>query len=227
MHQLISKKKYLIYPFLFFLLTTFNNLEFKNLDIFKIKEIEVFEKDISSNIEIKKNLKNDLKIFKNKNIFLIDEREIKSQVLKNEWVSEFSIKRKYPSRLIVNFNKANPLANIIIDDQIFLIGSNFKLIKSDIFYKDLPNVFGKPHMRDLKEFIKKIELSKIDYKTVTDIYHLKSERWNIKIQGKILIKLPDKKIINSLNLVSKILNDKDIVVNKSINLTPKNHMIIN
>ena len=116
---------------------------------------------------------------------------------------------------------------MIINDQSFLIGSNFRLIKSDVLYKDLPNVFGEPNMNDLKKFVKKVELSKINYKLVTDIYYLKSGRWNIKIENKILIKLPDTEIIHSLNLVNRILNNKDIVINNTINLTPKNQIIIN
>lgn len=228
MHQPIGNKlKYLIFLFLFISLTTFNNLELKNLNIFKIKEIEIIEVNISPNTKIKKNLEHELIKFKNKNIFLVDKINIKSQILKNEWVSEFSVQKKYPSKLIINFDKANPLANMIINDQSFLIGSNFRLIKSDVLYKDLPNVFGEPNMNDLKKFVKKVELSKINYKLVTDIYYLKSGRWNIKIENKILIKLPDTEIIHSLNLVNRILNNKDIVINNTINLTPKNQIIIN
>ena len=163
MHQLISKKKYLIYLFFFILLTTFNNLNLSKLDIFKIKEIDVYEENTDKNLSIKKNVKKDLMLFKNKNIFFLDNNQIKLQIQKNEWVSKFSIKKEYPSKIVVNLERAIPIANIVIDEEIFFVGSNFKLIKSNNLNKNLPNIFGLPNMKDLKNLINELELSKMDY----------------------------------------------------------------
>ena len=227
MHQLISKKKYLIYLFFFILLTTFNNLNINKLDIFKIKEIDVFEDNSDNGLSIKKNVKKDLMFFKNKNIFFIDNNQIKSQIQKNEWVSKFSIKKEYPSKIIVNLTKAIPIANIMTDDKIFFVGSNFKLIKSNTLDKDLPNIFGSPNMRDFKNFINELELSKIDYRIISDYYYLKSKRWNIKTNDGILIKLPRNETVKFLDLANKLLKNKDIIIKDTIDLTVQNQIIVN
>ena len=227
MHQLISKKKYLIYLFFFILLTTFNNLNLSKLDIFKIKEIDVYEENTDKNLSIKKNVKKDLMLFKNKNIFFLDNNQIKLQIQKNEWVSKFSIKKEYPSKIIVNLKRAIPIANIVIDEEIFFVGSNFKLIKSNNLNKNLPNIFGLPNMKDLKNFINELELSKMDYRMISDLYYLKSKRWNIKTKDGIFIKLPSYDTVKFLNLANKLQINKDIIVKDTIDLTVQDQIIIN
>lgn len=227
MHQLIDKNKYFIYIFSFLFLSTLNNLSLNELNFFKIKTIEIFEEDLKTNTLIQDDLAKKLMIFKNQNIFLINKDQIKSQILKNEWILKFSIQKKYPSKLMVNFQKAAPIAKIFINNQLFFVGSNFRLIKSNISYDGLPNIFGSPSMKDLNDLINKIKLSQIDYKIVTDFYYLKSGRWNLKTKNNILIKLNKNKIIESLNLAKKMLVNKDIVINNSIDFTVSNQIIIN
>ena len=227
MHQLIDKNKYLFYILSFLFLSTFNNPNLDKLNIFKIKDIEVFEENLGTNNTIKNDLIKKLMIFKNQNILLVNKEQINSQILKNEWVLKFSIKKEYPSKLIVNFKKAVPIAKTIIEDEVFYVGSNFKLITSDSSYENLPNIFGNPEMNDLKELLNKIKLSKISYKIVSDFYYLKSGRWNLKTKNNILIKLHKNEVIKSLNLASKMLTKKDIVINNTIDFTVRNQIIVN
>jgi cell division septal protein FtsQ len=227
MHQLVDKKKYLIYIFFFLLLTTFNNLNLGKLDIFKIKYIDVIEQNTDVDNLIGKDLVKNLMFFENKNILFVNKDQIRSQVLKNEWILKFSIKKEYPSKLIVNFKKAVPLANIVINDNIFFVGSNFRLIKSHANYVKLPNIFGTPKMSDLSDFFNKIESSKINYDVISNFYYLKSGRWNIKTKNNILIKLPNNETIKSLDLANKILKNKKIIFNNTIDLTVKNQIIVN
>ena len=227
MHQLIDKNKYFIYFFSFLFLSTLNNLSLNELNFFKIKTIEFFEEDLKTNTSVKNDLKKKLMIFKNQNIFSINKDQIKSQILKNEWILKFSIQKKYPSKLMVNFQKAAPIAKIFINNQLFFVGSNFRLIKSNISYDNLPNIFGSPKMKDLNDLINKIRLSKIDYKIVSDFYYLKSGRWNLKTKNNIVIKLNKNKIIESLNLASRMLENTDIVIYNSIDFTVTNQIIVN
>lgn len=226
MHQL-TDKKYLIYIFFFIILSTFNNINFSKFDIFEIKEIDIIDQDFKTNNLVIKNLEKELKIFKSKNIFFINKKEIDSEISKNAWILNFSIKKRYPSQLIINFKKAKPIASIIINDEIQYLGSNFKFIKSDEFFENLPIISGTPRISDLKIFIEKLQLSKIDYQHLTNIDYLKSGRWNIMTDNNILIKLPNDNIIKNLNFAKKILENNKIVVKDSINLTIKNQMIIN
>ncbi len=227
MLQLTNKKKYLIYIFFFFILTTFNNLNLNKIKFFKIQDIEVIEQAAIKDHEIKKRLQKKLTFIKNKNIFLLNKNLIIAEIKKNEWISNFSIKKKYPSKLIINFDKAYPIANIVINDEIFFVGSNYKLIKSENLDKNLPNIFGRPKMESLSKFINQINLSNLNYEDIKNFYYLKSDRWNIKINNGILIKLPKEDNLKFLNLVKEILDNENILIKDTINLTIKDQAIIN
>lgn len=226
MHQLIDKKKYLLYLSIFFLLSTINSQSLINLKLFKIKDIEVLEDKSNINNSVKEIIENNLTIFKNQNIFLLDKKEIVKKISENNWISNYSIQKKYPSKLIVNLKKTEPIAKIIVDNEIFYVGSNFKLIKSKIQFNDLPNIFGKPKINEFKKLITNLNLSSLSYKDISDIYYLKSGRWNLKIQDDVIIKLPRDNILESLNLVKKILDNKNIISKNTIDLTIKNQIIV-
>ena len=226
MHQLIDRK-YLIYIFFFIILSTFNNINLNKFNIFKIKEIKIIDQDLKINYLVIENLEKKLSIFKNENIFFINKKEIDTEISKNSWILDFSIQKKYPSQLIINFKKAKPIATILVGDEIQYIGSNFKLIKSDVSVENLPNILGTPRLVDLKIFIEKLQLSEIDYQNISYIDYLKSGRWNIKTDNNILIKLPSDNIVKYLNFAKKILENDEIIVNDTINLTVKDQMIIN
>ena len=226
MHQLIDKKKYLLYLSIFFLLSTINSQSLINLKLFKIKDIEVLEDKSNINNSVKEIIEDNLTIFKNQNIFLLDKNQIVKKISDNNWISNFSIQKKYPSKLIVNLKKTELIAKIIVDNEIFYVGSNFKLIKSKIQFNDLPNIFGKPKINEFKKLITNLNLSSLSYKDISDIYYLKSGRWNLKIQDDVIIKLPRDNILESLNLVKKILDNKNIISKNTIDLTIKNQIIV-
>ena len=227
MHQLIDKNKYLLYLSVLLLLSTINNQSLIDFQLFKIKDIEIFEDKTNINNSVKETIENDLTIFKNKNIFLLDKSQIEKKITDNSWISNFSIKKKYPSKLIVNLKKTEPIAKIIVDNEILYIGSNFKLIKSKTQFDNLPNIFGKPKIDEFKNLITYLNLSSLSYGEISDIYFLKSGRWNLKIQNNnIIVKLPRENILDSLNLVKKILNNKNIITKNTIDLTVRNQIIV-
>ena len=226
MHQLIDKKKYLLYLSIFFLLSTINSQSLINLKLFKIKDIEVLEDKSNINNSVKEIIKDNLIIFKDQNIFLLDKKKIEKKISNNNWISYYSIQKKYPSKLIINLRKTEPIAKIIVDNEIFYVGSNFKLIKSKIQFNDLPNIFGKPKINEFKKLITNLNLSSLSYRDISDIYYLKSGRWNLKIQNNVIIKLPKDNILESLNLVKKILDNKNINSKNTIDLTVKNQIIV-
>ena len=228
MLQFINSKKYVIYILLLFFLTTFNNLNLHKINIFKISKIEIIQDSIlAPDLTLKNKLIQDLDYLRDKNIFLIDSDQLELKLLKNEWISKFDIRKNYPSKLIINFEKTKPIASIQVEGKNFLIGSNYKIIKPNSQEYNLPQVFGKPKMSDFQKIIKEIELSKIDFKNVQDFYYFKSNRWNIKLDNNILIKLPSNDVSKSLNLAWKILKDEKILNKNVINLSVKNQVIIN
>ena len=226
MHQLIDKKKYLLHLSILLLLSTINSQSLINSKFFKIKDIEILEDKLNINNSLKEIIEDNLTIFIDQNIFLLDKKKIEKKISDNNWISNYSIQKKYPSKLIVNLRKTEPIAKIIVDNEIFYVGSNFKLIKSKIEFNDLPNIFGKPKINEFKKLITNLNLSSLSYRDISDIYYLKSGRWNLKIRNNVIIKLPRDNILESLNLVKKILDNKNIISKNTIDLTVKNQIIV-
>lgn len=227
MLQLTNKKRYLLYVFLFIILSTFNNLNLSKFNFFLVKEIEVIALNTAGDTEVINDLKKRLSILKNKNILYIKKDLAQTEVFKNKWVSEVSIQRRYPSQLNVIVKKATPIANIIVENNLYFVGSNFKLIKTKNLNKNLPNIFGKPTMLSLSILINQINKSNFDYNDINEFYHLKSGRWDIKTNKDILIKLPKENISESLDIAYELMNNKNFLIKKKINLTVKDQLIIN
>ena len=228
MLQLINKKKFILYIFLFVILSTFNNLNLNRLSLFEIKNIEIIEKkEKSYESSIDEKLIKEFEYLISENIFFIDKDKLNLKLSNNKLISNFYIKKKYPSKLEINFEKVKPIANIILNNQNYFIGSNYKLIESKNLNKNLPNVFGRPEMIQFKEIIEQVRLSNINIDNVTDFYYFKSKRWNIRLKNGILIQLPKENLFETLNLAWNILKNEKILIKNTLNLSVKNQIITN
>ena len=97
MHQKIDKKnKIYIYLFIFFLLSTFNNIQIINLSFlkFNIDQIEVSGLPEKNNLEISQEIKKKLI----ENIFLIKKEFLLKILEKNNLINSFQIKKIYPNK---------------------------------------------------------------------------------------------------------------------------------
>ena len=220
MHQQISRKL-LIYFFFFIILTSINNFEYLDLKLFKIHQINISGLNNEENI----NIYNDIKDYKKKNIFFLDNFDLSKKIYSNELVQKFEVFKKYPSTLDVNLVKTNFLGITKIDGIDYLIGSNGKFIKKNITLIDLPFVFGKIKIIDfliLKEILNKsnFELSEID-----SFYYFKSNRWDIKTKKGLIIRLPSQLDPNVLNKINQIINDGTFKNIKTIDLRQNNQII--
>jgi cell division septal protein FtsQ len=220
MHQQISRK-ILVYLFIFIILTSINNFKYLDLKLFKIDQINILGLNNEENISIHDNIKD----YKKKNIFFLDNFDLSKKIYSNELVQKFEVFKKYPSTLDVNLVKTNFLGITKIDGIDYLIGSNGKFIKKNITLIDLPFVFGKIKIIDfliLKEILNKsnFELSEID-----SFYYFKSNRWDIKTKKGLIIRLPSQLDPNVLNKINQIINDGTFKNIKTIDLRQNNQII--
>jgi cell division septal protein FtsQ len=220
MHQQISRK-ILIYLFIFIILTSINNFKYLDLKLFKIDQINISGLNNLENI----NIYNDIKDYKKRNIFFLNNFNFSKKIYSNELVQKFEIFKKYPSTLDVNLTKTNFLGITKIDGIDYIIGSNGKFIKKNNTLIDLPFVFGKIKIDDfliLKEILNKsnFELGEID-----SFYYFKSNRWDIKTKKGLIIRLPSQLDPNVLNKINQIINDVAFRNIKTIDLRQNNQII--
>ena len=224
MLQKIDKKnKVYIYLFIFFLLSTLNNIHFTNSHFFKfnVDNIKVSGLSEKNNLQTTKEINKILF----ENIFLIKKEVLLKTLEKNNLISSFEIKKIYPNTIQVKIKKTEFLGITNIDGNFFFIGSNGKFIDYENTKKNLPYVFGKVDPYVFIEFVKIIKKSKFDLNTVKEFYFFPSERWDIKTKDNKLFKLPSENLELKLNLIYSVLKNEEFKDKKIIDLRFSNKII--
>lgn len=223
MHQLIGKKKSLILYFFFLvaLSTTTNKTLYKTENLFQIDNINITGIPLD-NIE---GLNDELYKTIEKNIFFLKKEVLKNSISEFNIVEKYSVKKIYPRELNINIKPTKFIAKISNKDDV-LVGSNGKLISNKDFKKKLPSIFGKFNSNKFLELKVHLERSGFNFEDLKSLIYFSSGRWDILTNDNVLIKLPNKKIYESLHLAKKILNDDNFKINKFIDLRISNQIIV-
>ena len=223
MHQSTGKKnKIIIYLLLlFFLSTTSSKLtnDQKKLSS-SISKINITGLSEKKNLEILNNL-NDLLY---KSIFVINEDEIRKVLEKFNIIQEFNIKKIYPSTLNIEIKPTKFIARVFNNGQ-YLVGANGKLIVDKDSNELLPYIFGEFNSQHFLSFKQNIEKSIFSFSNLKTLYFFPSGRWDILTNNDILIKLPQERIVVSLNLSKKFIDNHNFKDNKFIDLRVRNHLV--
>ena len=226
MHLYVGKKKIITFLlFILFFLSSINNQLFieKKKTLYNLEYIKVIGLDNSINLEIE----HDLNFLKNSNIFLIDKEILKDQIGKYNFIERYNIFKSYPSKIILELQKADFLARTIKNNEIFIIGSNGKFININKFnnYEKLPIVFGKFTAERFISFKKILNESNLNYNNLEEIFFYPSGRIDIKDKDNVLVKLPMENLKKALNIASKIISNKSFN-NNVIDLRVLNQLIL-
>ena len=222
MHQRKSKKL-LIYFFLLIIISSTNNISLKNLEFQKVRNIEVSGLDEMENKLIIDQIKN----LNLNNIFFINKEEINNIISLNPLIEKYQIFKSYPSAIKIMIKKTNFIAKINYKNEIFIIGSNGKLIPNNFQVSGLPYIFGKPEIQEFLKFKQIVDQSKFSFDEIENLYFFPSKRWDIKLKENVLIKLSKDDINNSLNYSYEILKDQNFKKIKVIDARILNQIIIN
>ena len=201
---------------------TLNN---KNLEInnfANLDEIIVKGLDNENNYQIIDNL-NLLKI---NNLFFINKEQIKDKIIANNLVEKYSVFKKYPSTLKIEISKTKFLALTKINNDNFFLGSNGRLIEAINFKKDIPFIFGDFDNESFFELKKAIDETNFEYNRIKNLFFFKSGRWDIETKSGLLIRLPEKNIKKSLQLMIDFLAKENNEKINKIDLRQYNQIII-
>ena len=226
MHQYTGKKKKFLFLFFIILfLSSINSKLFveKKDSFYNLQYIEVKGLEKSINLEIEKNLN----FLINTNIFFIDKKILEDQLNKYNFIETYNIIKLYPSKIILELQKTDFLAQTIKNNEIFLIGSNSKFIHTQKFnnYEDLPIVFGKFSAKKFVSFKKTLNQSDFNYNNIKEIFFFPSGRIDIRNKDNILIKFPIENLQEALSIANKIINNNEFK-NNVIDLRVSNQLIL-
>ena len=222
MHQRKSKK-ILLYFLLLIILGTFNNYLITKIELPKLKNIEV----LGLNEDTNKKIKNDLIFLKFQNLFFLKSSQIKKIIDSNNSIENYTVFKEFPSTIVIRIEETKILANLYKNGSDYFFGSNGKLIKTKNKRNDKPFLFGDFKNEDFLKFKKIIDESKLEYSTIKNIYFFDSKRWDIELLDGLLIKLPEKKLLESLNLSIDLISNNNFKDLKIIDIRVNNQVILN
>ena len=147
-----------------------------------------------------KKLKTDLTKINKDNIFKLDKNKLSSRINENNLVLTFLAKKNYPNKIDIEITKAKYFGKIYRNEQLYIIGSNGKLINYDAdSLKDLPYFYGKFKRDEFLKFSNVVYKVGLKTKDISSFYFFPSGRWDIKFKDGLLLKLPNKDLTNVLS----------------------------
>ncbi len=217
-----KSKKILIYFFLLLVVGSINNINFNDLKLQNVKNINIVGLDIEEKLILQKKINN----FNLNNIFYISKNDLINEIESNSLVEKYFIFKRYPSSIDINIEKTKFLAKINKNGQVFYLGSNGKFIKNDFSNNQLPYIFGSPEVIEFFDIKEIIDKSKITYKEIKNLYFYPSRRWDLELRNNIIIKLPKDNTNLALNLALEFLYKQEFKEVKMIDARIKNQIIL-
>ena len=217
-----KSKKILAYFFLFLVVGSINNINFNDLKLQNINNINIVGLDIEDKLILLKKINN----YKLNNIFFISKSDLINEIESNSLVEKYFIFKRYPSSIDINIEKTKFLAKINKNDQVFYLGSNGKFTKNDFSNNQLPYIFGSPEVIEFFDIKEVIDKSKITYKEIKNLYFYPSRRWDLELRNNIIIKLPKDNTNLALNLALEFLYKEEFKDVKMIDARIQNQIIL-
>ena len=223
MRQLIDKKnKIIIYLLLLLILSTTSGKFIENQNSYFSIINQVNVEGLSNNDNLK--IYNELNNLFYKNILFVRKEEIQKVIRKYNIIKEFSIKKIYPSTINISIIPTKFVARLPGNNQ--LVGANGKLIEDGKNNEILTYIFGEFNSKDFLSFKKNIEQSKFTFTKFKMLYFFPSNRWDILTNENVLIRLPEKNLLKSLDLAHKIIISEKFKNKALVDLRVVNNLII-
>lgn len=200
------RKRTLISILLLIFLTTFTTHNKISFTKFNLEEIV-----IENNVLLKEqDIKKMLKPIYNSNLIFLDNSKIQKALLQNEFIDSFDIKKKYPNTLKIKIYEKKPIAILLEKKKKFYLSEKIDLIEFKKLkkYENLPYVLG--NKKEFKKFYNNLKKIKFPFQIVDKYILYESNRWDVEIKSKKVIKLPRENYEKSLKNYLKIQDKKNL-----------------
>ena len=137
-------------------------------------------------------------------------------------VKRASIKKVLPSTLKINVTENDPYAIYFQEGKSFLIdldGSIITEINLNNYEDDLLFVRGENSPELLEQLIKDISIAFPNLtQTLEEVEFIEKRRWNLKLNNKLLVKLPDENIQQSLKNLKQLFEEQEVMESNIIEI---------
>ena len=225
------KKFYRIFLLIivFVFLSTYSQNKFEvslenNSTFFKIEKII-----ISNNLLINKDhiLEKLNKIY-DKNIFLIKRRDIEESLQNVNFLKKIEVKKKYPDAITIKIFETKPLGVLFKGKTKYLLDSLSNLIEldEDMSFAELPSIIGDESENNFVYFINQLKNNKFPIKKVKNFYYFRVGRWDLQLLDSRIIKFPYNVKSKIIKKSIELLDRKDFLNYKIIDLRLDGKIIV-
>ena len=127
-----------------------------------------------------------------------------------------------PSTLKINVTENDPYAIYFQEGKSFLIdldGSIITEINLNNYEDDLLFVRGENSPELLEQLIRDISIAFPNLtQTLEEVEFIEKRRWNLKLNNKLLVKLPDEKIQQSLKNLKQLFEEQEVMESNIIEI---------
>ena len=223
MHQKLGNKKLItFYIFLIFLLSSINNYNLNISNFFRIKNIFVNGMSGDKNLKVESNLT----FLLGQNIFFLKD-DIYNYFDKNNDVKNFNVKKLYPNSLEITITESKPICIILDNGKEIFLGDNGKILKAKQDHSNILKVYGSSNIDQIFRLLKTLKKSNLNSKNIKSITFFKSNRFDLNLKDKKVIKFPINYNDSIFEYAYKILQDNNFVDAKIIDLRIDNKIIKN
>jgi cell division septal protein FtsQ len=196
-------KRLIIALVLLVLLSSYKPQKIFLMNNFNVKEIKIENNFILED----KNIKKDLSFLYNENLIFLNTFDIEEILKENDFIESFEIKKIYPNKLKIKIYEKKLIAILQNKKEKFYLSKNIDLINYlDLDkYQNLPTVFG--DQKNFNTIYQNLKQINFPYHLIKNYYLFESNRWDLEIHGKKIIKLPPENYIKSLKNFMKLSKD--------------------
>ena len=216
------KKRIIIALILLISLTTITSDQKIIFSIFSLKKITIENNSLLKENDIKKSLE---PIY-DKNLFQLNNKEIKKILLQNSLIDSFKIKKKYPNTLKIEISEKKIIAILFDKKQKFYISEKIELIDYNMLNIDnnLPYVLG--NKDDFKIFYDNLRKIKFPFNSVKKYILYENNRWDLETLNNKTIKLSSQNYKDNLEHYLNLINKKEFKKYNLYDYRIKNQLIL-
>ena len=223
-----SINKYKLYLYLIFFIFLSSIFNFKFLESYK-------ENFLLKNIKInglsyneKKIIEFELNNFLDTNIFKIKKDKVLEKLNKFNFLENIYINKIIPTSININLSKTTIIGKTYRKGENFYIGKNGKFILfnqlTDV--NRVPKVFGNFEIQKYIDLRTILRDHLIDIDKIQEYYYFKNKRWDLKFSNGSVLKLPSKKVEDSIIIYKSLLNNSELINTQIIDLRVSNQIIL-
>ena len=214
---------------IFVFLSTFNPQDLNpilktNKTLFKIQTIDIKNNFLITKSEVEEKLIN---IYK-KNIFFLKKEDIEKPLREISFLEKIEVKKKYPDTIIIEIFETKPLAILFKEKNKYILDNlgnviNYQNISN---FGKLPSVFGDGAENNFINFYDELKKENFPISKIKSFYFFQIDRWDLELLNNMLVKFPNNKRNNSIAKSIELLNKKDFINYKIIDLRIEGKIIV-